>query len=147
MRVGPRVELTPEPRATLQEWANGRKTPVRLAERSRIVLMAAEGKRDIDIAAAISITLGTAARWRKRFLRHGPAGLEKDDPRPGRTPAISKEAVPEIIRCATLARARPQATPCGVLKTQQRSQFQRQTGRDCRTLTCSIRPSDRSMRG
>lgn len=62
------------------------------------MLFAAEGKRDIDIAAALSITLAKAARWRKRFLLKGLAGLEKDAPRPGRTPTISKEAVSEIVR-------------------------------------------------
>jgi len=92
MRVAPKVELTTDQRTTLQSWANGRKTPVRLAERSRIVLFAAEGKRDIDIAASLFITLAKAARWRKRFLLKGLAGLEKDAPRPGRTPAIGKEA-------------------------------------------------------
>ena len=101
MRVAPSVELTAEQRTTLLAWANGRKTPVRLAERSRIVLLAAEGKRDIDIGAALSITLAKASRWRKRFLLKGLAGLEKDAPRPGRTPAISKEAVSEIVRRTT----------------------------------------------
>lgn len=101
MRVAPKVELTKEQRSTLEAWANGRKTPVRLAERSRIVLFAAEGKRDIDIAAALSITLAKASRWRKRFLLKGLAGLEKDAPRPGRTPAINKAAVAEIVRRTT----------------------------------------------
>lgn len=101
MRVAPKVALTAEQRKTLQSWANGRQTPVRLAERSRIVLMAADGKRDIDIAATLSITLAKAARWRKRFLLKGTAGLEKDAPRPGRTPAIGKDVVAEIIRRTT----------------------------------------------
>lgn len=31
MRVAPKVELSPEEKATLSAWANGRKTPVRMA--------------------------------------------------------------------------------------------------------------------
>lgn len=89
IRVGPKVQLTAKQRTTRQAWADGHKTPVRLAERSWIVFFASEGKRDIDIAAALSITLAKAARWRKRFLLKGLAGLEKDASRAGRTPAIS----------------------------------------------------------
>lgn len=40
MRVAPLVELDKAAREALEKWANGRKTPVRLAERARIVLMA-----------------------------------------------------------------------------------------------------------
>src|SRR5258708_10080508 len=101
MRVAPRIELTEEEMATLLGWRNGRKSPVRLAERARIVLLAAEGRQDLDIAETLLITPKKAARWRRRFLAKGLAGLEKDAPRPGRTPSISKEAVAEIVRKTT----------------------------------------------
>lgn len=101
MRVAPKLELTAEQRTTLLTWANGRKTPVRLAERARIVLSAAEGRQDSQIAAELSITRAKVARWRRRFLDLGSAGLEKDAPRPGRTPAISSEKVAEIIQRTT----------------------------------------------
>ena len=101
MRVAPKVELTAEQKATLQSWANGRKTPVRMAERARIVLFAAEGRLDQDIAASLSITQAKASRWRKRFLTKGLIGLEKDAPRPGRTPSISRDAIAEIVRLTT----------------------------------------------
>src|SRR5258708_13598614 len=97
MRVAPRIELTEEEMATLLGWRNGRKSPVRLAERARIVLLAAEGRQDLDIAETLLITPKKAARWRRRFLAKGLAGLEKDAPRPGRTPPISKDAVAEIV--------------------------------------------------
>ncbi len=101
MRVAPRIELTEEEMASLLGWRNGRKSPVRLAERARIVLLAAEGRQDLDIAETLLITPKKAARWRRRFLAKGLAGLEKDAPRPGRTPSISKEAVAEIVRKTT----------------------------------------------
>lgn len=101
MRVAPQVTLTTEQKAALTAWANGRKTPVRLAERARIVLLAAEGRQDQDIAAALSITPKKTARWRRRFLDKGLPGIEKDAPRPGRTPSIGDDAVAEVIRKTT----------------------------------------------
>jgi hypothetical protein len=41
------------------------------------------------------------ARWRKRFLDDGVAGLEKDAPRPGRTPTITWAKIQEVIRKTT----------------------------------------------
>ena len=42
-----------------------------------------------------------AARWRARFLECGVACLEKDAPRPGRTPTIPKEVVKRVIHMTT----------------------------------------------
>jgi transposase len=52
------------------------------------VLLAAEGQRDKDIAAALAMTPKKVSRWRKRFLALGVAGLLQDAPRPGRKPTI-----------------------------------------------------------
>jgi transposase len=101
MRVAPPIELTSEETSALSAWAKGRKTPVRLAERARILLLAAEGNQDLDIAATLNITPKKVSRWRKRFLAKGLVGLEKDAPRPGRTPAIGSEAVAEVVRLTT----------------------------------------------
>ncbi|OUC16297.1 MAG: IS630 family transposase [Alkalinema sp. CACIAM 70d] len=98
MRVAPSIELDQAAKAALEKWANGRKTAVRLAERARIVLMAGEGKQDLEIATALGITPKKASRWRGRYLELGLKGLEKDAPRPGRTPAIDREMVAEVIR-------------------------------------------------
>ena len=101
MRVAPKIELTAEEKTTLTAWAKGRKTPVRMAERARVLLLAAEGKRDLDIASELSITPAKGARWRKRFLVKGLAGLAKDAPRPGRTPSIDAEMVARVVRLTT----------------------------------------------
>lgn len=101
MRVAPKIELTAEQKTTLSSWSNGRKTPVRLAERARVVLLAAEGRQDIQIAAALTMTPKKVARWRRRFLAKGLAGLEKDAPRPGRSPSIAGDTVAEVVRLTT----------------------------------------------
>ena len=101
MRVAPLVELTEDQRQTLQQWSRGRSLPARQVERARVVLLAADGKQDLEIAAEIGISNQKAARWRKRFLRLGLAGLEKDAPRPGRTPTITAAKVKEVVRKTT----------------------------------------------
>ena len=101
MRVAPTVELTEDQRRTLQQWSRGRSLPARQVERARVVLLAADGKQDLEIAAEIGISNQKAARWRKRFLKLGLLGLEKDAPRPGRTPTITAAKVEEVVRKTT----------------------------------------------
>jgi transposase len=100
MRIAAAVILSDEQRAQLEAFARGRRTPARVVLRARIVLLAAQGKQDIEIARLLSIVPRTAARWRLRFLRDGIDGLEHDAARPGRTPAISNELI-QVIRIGT----------------------------------------------
>jgi transposase len=101
MRVAPPVKLTEDQDRTLQQWARARSLPARQVERARVVLLAAAGKQDLEIAAEIGISNQKAARWRKRFLKMGLAGLEKDAPRSGRTPIITPAKVQEVVRKTT----------------------------------------------
>ena len=101
MRVAPAVVLSDEQKRTLEQFARARSLPARLVERAKIVLLAAEGKQDLEIAAACGITNQKAARWRSRFLEIGVAGLEKDAPRPGRTPSIPAATVQKVIEKTT----------------------------------------------
>lgn len=101
MRIAPPIELDPDQRTQLETIVRSRKLPARLIERSRIVLLAAAGMQNKEIAAALSITPEKASRWRKRFLEAGIAGLEKDAPRPGRKPKITPAQVRKIIRKTT----------------------------------------------
>src|SRR5262249_30638882 len=82
-------------------WARSRSLPARQVERARVVLLAAEGKTDLEIAGTLKISNQKAARWRKRFLQLNLAGLVQDAPRPGRTPAISAKGKDELIRRTT----------------------------------------------
>jgi len=97
MRVAPVVILEEGQQETLERWARGRSLPARLVERAGIVLRAAAGKQDLEIAADLGISNQKAARWRKRFLDIGMEGLEKDAPRPGRKQTISGAAVQSVI--------------------------------------------------
>src|SRR5215211_5555656 len=56
--------------------------------RARIVLLAAEGLANKEIAARLDTTPQTVCKWRKRFYEEGLGGLE-DRPRSGRPPTFS----------------------------------------------------------
>jgi transposase len=79
----------------------GRSTPVRVAQRSRIVLLAADGLQNKQIAAKMGVAPRMAALWRGRFTALGIDGLLKDAPRPGRTPKISAATVSEVTAKTT----------------------------------------------
>jgi transposase len=70
-------------------------------ERARIVLLAASGMQDKQIAAKLRIMPEKAARWRNRFLDGGLKALDKDAPRPGRTPTITPVKIQEVVRRTT----------------------------------------------
>lgn len=85
----------------LEKLSRGRTTPVRVAQRSRIILLAAEGMQNKDIAERLGIAPRMAALWRERFRELGVEGLMKDAPRPGRTPRISAELAAQVIAKTT----------------------------------------------
>jgi FixJ family two-component response regulator len=68
MRVARPVELNSEVRKAVERLARGRCLPARMVERARIVLRAAEGLRDKEIAQELGVTPEKVARWRNRLL-------------------------------------------------------------------------------
>lgn len=104
MRVAPKVTLNDDDRATLHRWARGRSTPVRLVRRAQIVLLAAEGKQNIEIAEELEIDRTIVNRWRLRFVQAGLAGIEKDAPRGGRPATKRQKLVERILRVTTQER-------------------------------------------
>jgi transposase len=90
------VELSVEERAQLESWTRRHTSAQALALRSRIVLLAAEGLKNTEIAAALGVHRNVAGKWRSRFLAHRLDGLT-DEPRPGRPRTISDEQVERVI--------------------------------------------------
>lgn len=85
MRTGrPKKTLTVNPldREKLELLARRPKTAQRVAIRSKIVLRAAEGLSNQEIARRLGVTGATAGKWRERYRVHGMEGLS-DEPRPG----------------------------------------------------------------
>jgi len=97
MRTAPPVELNSEQRTALERLARQRSAPARVVERARIVLLAAEGLENKQIARRMGVTPEKAARWRDRFLAGGIVALEKDAPRPGRTRTITNRRVKKVV--------------------------------------------------
>src|SRR5271154_1748166 len=77
------VRLSPEDRAALEERAGSRTAAHAEVVRARIVLAAADGAQNVDIARRVGVCVDVASKWRKRFCEEGLAGL-RDRPRSGR---------------------------------------------------------------
>ena len=101
MRVAAEVKLSNDEREQLEKLSRARTASVRLAQRSKMIVMAAAGIPDLKIAAELGVARQTVARWRGRFIRNGIAGIERDAPRPGRKPQISSQRVQKVVRLTT----------------------------------------------
>ena len=101
MRVAARLELTEDQRRQVERYAQSRSTPVRVAQRAKVVLLAGDGKQNKEIAQILSVAPAMAARWRQRFAERGVAGIERDAPRSGRAPIIPTETVQAVVRKTT----------------------------------------------
>jgi transposase len=94
--VAVRIELSEPERLQLEAWTRRRTSAQALAQRSRIVLLAAEGLKNTEIAERVGVSRRMAATWRSRFAEHRLDGLT-DEPRPGRPRTISDEQVDLVI--------------------------------------------------
>jgi len=62
-----------------------------MAQRARLVLMAADGVSNSEAARTVGISRPTVLLWRARSERLGVAGLLKDAPRPGRKKQLAAQ--------------------------------------------------------
>ena len=96
MPVADPDQLSAEERAQLEAWERRRTSAQALALRSRIVLAAAAGPNNSEIARALGIAVSSVRKWRNRFAEHRLEGLT-DEPRPGQPRKISDAKVEEVI--------------------------------------------------
>ncbi len=90
------IELTEEERSQLEAWMRRRLSAQALAQRARIVLLAAEGKTNTEIAGELGVHRPMVTKWRTRFAEHRLDALT-DEPRPGRPRTVTDEQVEEVI--------------------------------------------------
>src|SRR3954454_3062813 len=90
------IELSAEEREQLEAWTRRRTSAQALALRSRIVLAAAEGLNNTEIAARLGVHRNVSAKWRRRFAEHRLDGLT-DEPRPGQPRKITDAKVEEVV--------------------------------------------------
>jgi transposase len=79
----PALRITSEERRELERRAQGEHVSRRVAQRARIVLLAADAVPNRQIAMLVGLNQNQVGMWRKRYAAHGMAGLA-DMPRPGR---------------------------------------------------------------
>lgn len=81
MRVAPEILLTDDERVVLMSLVRSRLTSVRLEQRAGIVLLAADGFQNKDIAQMLFVGRLQVSRWRNRYAQLRLAGIERDLPR------------------------------------------------------------------
>lgn len=90
------LRLSSEEEAELRRLIRTASTPQKLAQRARIVLLAAGGATNVAIADKVGASLPTVGMWRAKFADRGLMGLF-DEARPGRPRTIDDDAVQRVI--------------------------------------------------
>ena len=101
MRVAKTIELDEHIERELRVLAKGRRVQARLQQRALVVLLAAKGLQNKDIAIEAGLDRRQVALWRQRFLDAGIDALRKDAPRSGRPATVTAEVESRIVH-ATL---------------------------------------------
>lgn len=104
----PPVVLSEPERQELQALVRCRTAPQQLALRARLILAAADGSNNSQIARQLGLKTDTVRQWRQRWLGLQAASLDDlsvaerlaDAPRPGRPAAIGAEQVCQIVALA-----------------------------------------------
>jgi hypothetical protein len=81
------IQLSQAERSLLESQARKYTSSYYSVIRAKIVLLAAEGRPNDQIAASLSVPRQIVSKWRKRFFEERLAGLE-NEPRPGRPPVF-----------------------------------------------------------
>src|SRR5437588_11286174 len=92
-----RLVLTDVQREQLLAVSRHRSTPRGILLRLNIVLGAAEGLANRELARKLSTSVPTVLLWRKRYENRGLAGIVEDQPRSGRPKGISAEREAAIV--------------------------------------------------
>jgi len=96
MRVAERIELDASTDRELRILAKRRRVQARVQQRARVILLAAEGWRNKDIAVQVELDRRQVALWRRRFIEGGIQAFQ-DASRPGRTPSVTPELEARIV--------------------------------------------------
>ena len=78
-----KITLTPEEEQTLRRWARTGTSEHRMVERAKVILLAGQGKSNLEIAAELDTRTARVSKWRQRFARLRLDGLS-DRERRGR---------------------------------------------------------------
>jgi putative transposase len=104
----PTIDLAAAERQELERLVRRHTTPQQLALRAQIVLAAADGANNCQIARQLDVSLDMVRRWRDRWRALQPASVDDlpladrltDAPRPGAPVRITAEQVAQIVALA-----------------------------------------------
>ena len=94
--VAVEIVLSEVEREQLESWTRRRTSAQALAQRSRIVLLSADGLTNTEIAQRLGVGRPMVTKWRSRFAADRLDGLV-DEPRPGQPRTVSNAQVEEVI--------------------------------------------------
>jgi transposase len=111
MDKGPKptpLQLSEPERKELEALVRRHSTPQQVAKRAKIVLAAAEGQRNAEIARDLEISVDTARKWRMQWIGLQAVSLEDlsvqerlaDLPRCGRPSQITAEQTCQLMALA-----------------------------------------------
>ena len=104
----PQIVLSEDQRLALEQLVRAHLTPHALVRRARVVLLAALGYSNMDIAREVPMDEEAVGLWRRRWYAWRAVPLEDlsvpdrltDAPRPGAVPRLSTEQVCQIVALA-----------------------------------------------
>jgi len=119
-RIASAVVLSETDRNQLTKWVQAQGSPQQVVLRSRILLLAAEAKQDLEIASELDINRHTAALWRKRFQAEGLDSVWQIRPGRGRKPLDDEKKV--AARVEATVQTKPKGSTHWSCRTMARAQ-------------------------
>lgn len=100
MRIAAKIDLSETELLVLQKNINSRCAPIRLIERSKIILLSNQGCNNKQISKKLGIDQNKVGKWRNRYFREGYPSIVKDKPRganQGGKDSLEQEKLCEVI--------------------------------------------------
>jgi len=90
------IQVTSEEEQTLRQWARAGTSEHRMVERAKVILLAHQGKSNLEIAEGLNTRPARVSKWRQRFAAHGLDGLQDAD-RTGRPSHYDKATEKRVL--------------------------------------------------
>jgi len=97
MRVADKIELDAQAERELRILSKRRRVEARVQQRANVIVLAAKGWQNKDIATEVKLDRRQVALWRRRFIDGGIKALLQDASRSGRTPSVTPEIESRIV--------------------------------------------------
>lgn len=98
MRVAEAIETDAQTERELRALSKGRRVQARVQQRAKLILLAAQGWQNKDIADEVQLDRRQVALWRQRFMEGGVQALLQDAPRSGRAPSVTSAVEWYVLR-------------------------------------------------